>query len=54
MEKELLNRNFTYQPVKDGQPERYKQIRDKAKELATLIDDLCPDSREKSLGITQL
>lgn len=46
--------NFSYHVPKDGQPEKYEQIRSKAKELAYLIEDLCPDSREKSLATTQL
>lgn len=53
MNKQIEN-NFTYHPPKEGQPEKYAAIRDKAKELAYLIDDLCPDSREKSLALTNL
>lgn len=45
---------FTYHPPKDGQPAMYKAIREKAKELAYLIDELVPDSREKSLAMTKL
>ena len=37
-----------------GQPERYVMLRDKAKELAMLLADECPDSREKSLALTKL
>ncbi len=51
---EQIKNNFTYHPPKDGQPDRYTQLREKAKELALLADELCPDSREKSLGLTQL
>lgn len=50
---DLINR-FTYHPPKEGQPERYQLIRDGARELALLIDDLAPDSREKSIAITHL
>ena len=32
----------------------YTEIREKAKELAYLIDSTCPDSREKSLAMTKL
>jgi len=49
-----LKKRFTYHPPKPGQPEKYVQLRDKCKELAYLIDDLCPDSREKSLALTKL
>ena len=45
---------FTYHTPKAGQPEMYQQIREKAKELAYLIDNLVPDSREKSLAMTKL
>ena len=46
--------NFSYHAPKPGQPERYTVIRDTAKGLAMLINDNCPDSREKSLAITKL
>lgn len=49
-----IDTNFTYHPPKDGQPERYQLIREKAKELALLLDGECPDSREKSLAMTKL
>lgn len=45
---------FTYHAPKEGQPEKYQAIREKAKELAYLIQDLVPDSREKSLAMTKL
>lgn len=51
--KELYNR-FTYHAPKEGQPAKYTAIREKAKELALLINELCPDSREKTLAFTEL
>lgn len=54
MDAETIERNFSYWPPKPGQPERYQKIRAKAKELALLIHEECPDSREKSLSITHL
>lgn len=45
---------FTYHAPKAGQPEKYTVIRDTAKGLAMLINDNCPDSREKSLAMTKL
>lgn len=51
---EELENNFKYHSPKEGQPEKYTAIREKAKELAYLIDELCPDSREKSLAITKI
>lgn len=50
---ELENR-FKYHSPKEGQPEKYKAIRKKAKELAHMIDELCPESREKSVAMTNL
>ncbi|WP_410512061.1 hypothetical protein PaeBR_18755 [Paenibacillus sp. BR2-3] len=49
-----LENNFSYHAPKPGQPEIYEQIRNKAKELAYLIDDLVLNSREKSLAMTNL
>lgn len=51
---EQIEKAFTYHPPKDGQPERYSALRDKARELAELIDCECPNSREKSLALTNL
>ena len=45
---------FTYHAPKAGQPEKYTVIRDTAKGLAMLINDNCPDSREKSLAMRKL
>lgn len=49
-----IENNFKYHSPKEGQPEKYTAIRGKAKELAHLIDGLCPNSREKSMAITKL
>ena len=49
-----IENNFTYHPPKGDQPERYEAIREGAKALAYLIENLCPDSREKSLALTNL
>lgn len=53
MSKQIEN-NFTYHAPKEGQPEKYQVIRDKAKELAYVIDEAAPESREKSLAMTKL
>jgi hypothetical protein len=52
--KEKIDNAFTYHAPKPGQPEIYVRIRDQAKDLAYLIDDLVPDSREKSSALTKL
>lgn len=45
---------FTYHPPKPGQPEKYRAIRDKAKELATVIFEMTPDSREQAIAYSKL
>lgn len=49
-----INSDFTYHAPKPGQPERYEQLRAKAKEFALLIVELTPYSREQSLALTEL
>lgn len=45
---------FTYHIPKEGQSKKYDEIRNEARLLAHKINDLCPESREKSLAITKL
>lgn len=49
-----LERNFTYHAPKPGQSENYTQLRDKAKELAYLITELCPSSHERRVALDHL
>lgn len=49
-----IENSFTYHAPKEGQPEKYVSIREKAKELAYMIDELCPKSREQSVALTHL
>jgi hypothetical protein len=49
-----IENNFKYHAPKPGQPEIYTEIREKAKELAELIDAKVPKSREQSLAMTNL
>jgi hypothetical protein len=51
---EQIENNFKYHAPKPGQPQKYEAIRAKAKELAHLINEVCPESREKSLAMTNL
>jgi hypothetical protein len=44
-----IEKRFTYHPPKDGQPELYQAIRDMAKMMATIIENTCPESREKAI-----
>jgi hypothetical protein len=54
MTTEQINEVFTYHAPSKEQQVKYVTIRDKAKELANLINDNCPESREKSLAITHI
>jgi len=54
MTTEQINKIFTYNPPKEGQPDKYVALRQQAKVLAELINTLCPESREKSLAITSV
>ena len=49
-----LDRTFTYHKPVGDQQERYQRIRDKAKELAKVLTHDCPDSRERSVALTNL
>ncbi len=49
-----IESRFTYHAPKEGQPERYELIRDTAKNLAWLLVDKCPESRERSVALTKL
>jgi hypothetical protein len=54
MDSQDLDKRFTYHPPKGDQAVRYSEIRRQAHDLAKLVNDLAPDSREKSLAITHL
>lgn len=48
-------RNMTNHPPRNDKIiETYELIRHEFKELAQDLDDMCPDSREKSLAFTNL
>ncbi|MDB5339102.1 MAG: hypothetical protein JWN70_4721 [Planctomycetaceae bacterium] len=49
----LYNR-FTHHPLIGDQGERFAQLRLKALELAILVNELTPVSREQSLALTRL
>ena len=49
-----IDNNFSYHAPKPGQPEKYEIIRSTAKCLAELVNEACPESREKSLALTKL
>ena len=51
---EQIENNFKHHELKPGQTEKYNLLRQKTKELAYLVDDLCPNSRERALAMTKL
>ncbi|WPH58286.1 hypothetical protein SEA_LUCKYSOCKE_72 [Streptomyces phage LuckySocke] len=54
MEREDITNRATFHPVKPGQAELYEENRKRALEYALWINDVAPDSREKSLAIGAL
>lgn len=49
-----IEKAFSYHAPKEGQPERYRTIRAKAKQFAYLLADYCPESRERSIAFEKL
>lgn len=45
---------YTYHAPFGTQQARYEAIRSKAKELAAMVVESCPESRERSLALTEL
>lgn len=54
MTNEAIDNTFTYHKPFGDQPQRYEALRGMAKQMATLIQGACPESREKSLAFTHL
>ena len=54
MDQTVIDNIFTYHAPKSDQGKRYDEIRKTACSLATVLNILCPDSREKSVAITKL
>ena len=50
----VLENNFRYHAPTPEQVDYYMDIRNRAKDLAYLIKNICPDSRERSLALTKL
>lgn len=53
MNNELKDR-FEYHALDENKIEKMEEIRRKFIEIALLIDELCPVSREKALSLTNL
>uniref|UniRef100_A0A6M3LTZ8 Acb2/Tad1 hairpin domain-containing protein n=1 Tax=viral metagenome TaxID=1070528 RepID=A0A6M3LTZ8_9ZZZZ len=45
---------YKYHAPKEGQAAKYEALRAKAKELAELVRELCPESREQSVAFTHI
>lgn len=54
MKYEDINNRFTYYKPETLQIAKYNKLRDDAKDFALMLNDACPDSREKSIAITKL
>lgn len=53
-ESKEITKRFTYHAPKGDHPERYELIRANATGLSTLLMEMVPDSREKSIALTKL
>jgi hypothetical protein len=54
MTDEQIRNIFSYHAPFGNQAARYEAIRTEARTLAFIIDDNCPESREKALALTNL
>lgn len=54
IDKEELDLRFTYHAPTGDQPERYTKLGAKVRELADLIVEICPESREQATAMTHL
>lgn len=54
MTKQDIVKTFSYHAPHGDQVDRYSQLRVQARELAIMMLELCPDSREKALALTNL
>lgn len=54
MDKADIEKRFTYHAPKEGQAQKYEALRNGVKDIANMLNDYCPESREKSLAITHL
>jgi len=54
MDQKQIDNLFTYHAPFGDQAKRYEMIRENAREIAMIINDCCPESREKALAITHL
>jgi len=51
---EVIETLFTYHAPAGDQPERYRRIREKAKELALTIDECCEPGPDRTMAIRKV
>lgn len=49
-----IRRRFGFHPATDEVKSTYEQLRGAAMQYAYVVNELCPESREKSLALTSL
>jgi hypothetical protein len=49
-----LAREFTYHPPKEGQAERYEEIRAAGRDFAEIVVGECPTSTERTTAIRKI
>jgi hypothetical protein len=49
-----IETRFTYHRPSGDQPQKYESIRNRCKDLAILIVEITPESREQALALTKL
>jgi hypothetical protein len=54
MKAEQLEQNFKYHPPQENQINKYQDIREQGKQLATMFLAYCPESAERTLAIRKV
>lgn len=54
MDKTSIDNNFVYHEPSDELNRVYTTMRSEAKRFATIVNNTCPDSREKTLALTKI
>lgn len=54
MEETEIDIRFSYHKPSEEQIPKYEEIRAAARHFALLLDEMCPESREKALAMTHL
>lgn len=49
-----IENNFKYHKADETKGKMHDEIRSALKEVANKVDEICPNSREKSLALTKL